>query len=183
MAAVAEITPERDLPSVAYLRERLTADPETGSLTWNYYAGARGCWNARWAGRPAFTADNGAGYRQGRVDGVTLKAHRVLWALVYGAWPTGELDHINGDTADNRIANLREVDRGANCRNVKRRKDNTTGRVGVWASPSGRRWHAAIVAQKQRVFLGSFASFNDAAAARDLAEREYGFHENHGREG
>ena len=33
---------------------------------------------------------------------------RAVWALCYEQWPKDEIDHLNGDTQDNRIENLRE---------------------------------------------------------------------------
>ena len=43
---------------------------------------------------------------------------RVIWAMQTGSWPVAEiLDHINRDRADNRLSNLRAVDRPANMRN------------------------------------------------------------------
>lgn len=61
-----------------------------------------------------------AGYKmvQFRLDGYQHKylAHHVAWFLTHGVWPT-ELDHVNRDRADNRMANLRETTRAANLRN------------------------------------------------------------------
>ena len=40
--------------------------------------------------------------------------HRLVWAVYYGRWPVGQLDHINGDRLDNHIENLREVSHSEN---------------------------------------------------------------------
>jgi len=61
----------------------------------------------------------------------TYAAHRVAWFLHHGAWPMGEIDHINGNAQDNRIANLRDVTHKENTRNMKRRSDNTSGITGI----------------------------------------------------
>jgi hypothetical protein len=37
------------------------------------------------------------------------KKHRVAWCHFYGTWPANEIDHINHDRADNRIAKLRDI--------------------------------------------------------------------------
>lgn len=50
-------------------------------------------------------------------NGVSLKAHRVAYALYYGEWPSNELDHINRRPLDNRISNLRLADRFINNQN------------------------------------------------------------------
>ena len=39
---------------------------------------------------------------------------RAVWALCYEQWPEDEIDHLNGDTHDNRIENLRECSQSEN---------------------------------------------------------------------
>ena len=61
-----------------------------------------------------------------------LRAHRVIWKMFNGAIPEGkEIDHINRVRDDNRIENLRLVDRTHNNLNTKLRVDNTSGYKGV----------------------------------------------------
>ncbi len=45
------------------------------------------------------------------------KAHRLAWFYVHGVWPKEQIDHINGDKADNCIANLRLADFSKNQAN------------------------------------------------------------------
>ena len=101
------------------LRHRLEYDPETGKMRWknpahNLRGRALSIWKSRYLGKEAFTATMPRGYRQGRIDRVAYLAHRVAWALHYGSWPDGVIDHINGCTADNRIENLRDVSQAEN---------------------------------------------------------------------
>jgi len=119
------------------------------------------------------------GYRNGCIDGISLYAHRVAWALYFGEWPDGEIDHINHDHADNRICNLRSVTRAENLRNLPKMRHNTSGVTGVYRRKD--KWLAAIRVDRKLIRLGYFHSFNDAVAARELAERQYRFHPNHGR--
>jgi hypothetical protein len=59
--------------------------------------------------------------------GRRMKAHRVAWLLATGAWPQHEIDHINGDRSDNRIANLRDVTHRVNQSNQKRHRSSDRG--------------------------------------------------------
>lgn len=45
---------------------------------------------------------------------------------------------------------------------------------------SNGKWGARIFVQGKHIDLGTYTSFADAVAARQLANKEYGFHENHG---
>tara|TARA_R110000787_G_C13248677_1_gene429137 strand:- start:202 stop:756 length:555 start_codon:yes stop_codon:yes gene_type:complete len=169
------------------LRKLLDYNPETGELTWkertaDMFAqdGQMKSWNTRWAGKPAFTADNGNGYLCGSISGISYRAHRVAWAMCHGKWPD-EIDHINGIRRDNRIFNLRSVTRTENNRNAARRKDNASGCVGVSWEQSRGKWLAHIKVNKKNINLGRFSEKSEAIAARQAAEVKYGFHENHGR--
>lgn len=176
--------PTKELPDTEYLRQRLRYDPETGKLYWHRLPQTVGnwaaSWNTRYAEREAFTADM-RGYRQGRVDGQSLLAHRVIWALHAGIWPAAEIDHINGDRADNRIANLREVDRSGNNRNTAVRRSSITGVVGVTWDAQTSRYRAQIKTRGKLIHLGRFHSLSEAKAVRKQAEIKYDFHPNHGR--
>lgn len=69
--------------------------------------------------------------------------------------PTDKLvDHINGNTLDNRKSNLRLCTNAENCRNAKKYKTNTSGYKGV--SAEGRRWKAGITFEQKKIYLGTF---------------------------
>lgn len=174
------------LPSQRALRELLDYDPETGSLTWRERGGhwfdtwaSRDSWNAKHAGKEAFGIV-ARGYRCGRLLGHPVKAHRVIWK-----WMTGEdpevVDHINGQRSDNRWANLRSVSLTENARNCSRPRNNRSGRVGIAGRADGT-WRAYIGTGKRQQMLGTFRTFEEAAAARARAERDLEYHSNHGRE-
>lgn len=140
------------------ITERLRYDSETGVLWWK--AG-------NFAGRPAGATQTG-GYLQVSVDGRRMLAHRIAWFLFYGTWPSETIDHINGNTSDNRIANLRDLPRRGNQQNVTKRKDNTSGFLGVSAFRG--KWKAQINHRGRKVYLGIYDDPEDAAASYELAK-------------
>lgn len=175
-----------DRVSVELLRELIALDPETGHLTWKTrepchfkIGGHAAAWNALWAGTPAISCLDNNGYLVGTVKGLRVKAHRVVWALSHGVWPDGEIDHINGEKADNRVSNLRDVGRVDNGRNLPRRRTTKSGVTGVF--PRDGKWQAHIKVNHSMIRLGTFPTKEEAVSARKEAEARYGFHENHGR--
>ena len=119
------------------------------------------------------------GIDPGKILGIRYSGHRLAWLMVYGRWPNEMIDHINGDRSDNRIENLREISAAENHYNLGVPKSNKSGCVGVYRSKEGN-WCAEITKHSKKVHLGTFASLLEAAEARKAAEREYGFHKNHG---
>jgi len=76
-----------------------------------------------------------------------------------------EVDHINGDSLDNRRCNLRLATRFENARNVKLRSDNRTGYKGV--TPFNGGYAARIEVNKIAFTIGVFATAIEAAKAYD----------------
>ena len=179
----------RGTVSPEILCELLKYDPETGVFLWrwrspHYFPNARShaSWNARFAEKPAFTSVSTThGYTQTNILGRVHRGHRVAWAMHFGRWPEGEIDHINGDRTDNRISNLRDVGRADNGRNLCVSRRNKSGVVGVTWDQQRERWFASIRHGGKTIGLGRFDSLDAAAAARRRAEQNFGFHQNHGR--
>ena len=170
-------------PDPIDMRGLLRYDPSTGKLYWrdrNELEPDAKRWNKRYAGKEAFTTKCG-GYMYGPIRGVTCSAHRVVWAIVYGEWPSADVDHINGDRTDNRLSNLRVVCRKENTRNRKIPKTNTSGSMGLGWYPDRQKWRVVITSDGKRRHLGYFSDFNEAVKARKEAEKIYLFHHNHGR--
>ena len=138
-------------------------------------------WNSMYSGKEAFSSVTITGYLIGSIHGKKLYAHRVIWAMETGEWPSDEIDHVNGVRSDNRIQNLRSVSHAVNLRNQKRSANNTSGATGVYWSKGASKWAARIVYGGVSKHLGVFDRFEDARGARKSAEVEHGFHHNHGR--
>lgn len=111
------------------------------------------------------------GYVRIKHKGVSLGAHRLAWALLYGDWPKGSIDHINGDPADNRIVNLRDVDHRTNMENKhKPLSNNRIGVLGVRRQGSG--FHARIRVDGKEISLGTHPTADAAHAAYLNAKRK-----------
>lgn len=112
------------------------------------------------------------GYIVITIDYRAYPAHRIAWLLVYGEWPKGDIDHINGVRDDNRIVNLRDVSRSVNIQNQRKpRRGNSSGKLGV--SRRGARFEAQISVKGKDIHLGIFDSPDDAHDAYIQAKRKY----------
>lgn len=109
-----------------------------------------------------------------------FKAHRLAWALVNGEWPRCEIDHIDGDSLNNRISNLRLATRRENSRNLKLNRANSSGFNGVSFCRSRNKWLAQIGVNGKTINLGRYDSLIDAVAARIRADIDNNFHKGHG---
>ena len=103
------------------------------------------------------------GYLCIRVHGKTYKAHRLAWLYVHGAMPIGEIDHINGDKADNRIENLRDVTKSVNQQNRRSVRGYSRDR---------NRWKAQIRFGGKRRHLGCYETEQEAHEAYLAAKAE-----------
>lgn len=95
---------------------------------------------------------------------------RLAWLYVHGRWPT-EIDHINGDRADNRITNLREVTHSQNLANAKTRVDNAVGTRGVCWDKQKSKWKVQIGPAGKRI-QKHFERLDDAKAFAEMKHRE-----------
>lgn len=168
------------LPTLKELQDRLVYDPETGVFCWKPLAG-KPAWNARFAGKPVLSKSR---YSRIIMKRKNLLAHRVAWVFITGSYPTGEIDHINGDNHDNRACNLRDVPDKVNKRNLPIRASNKSGVCGVYQIKTTGKWCAQIRDNDgNNLHLGVFSTLQEAAFTRKEAERRFGFHPNHGRVG
>jgi hypothetical protein len=142
------------------LRGLLDYDPDTGIFRWRVQLS-----NRVKVGAVAGSVNN-EGYIHIKIDGTLFKAHRLAWLHFHGVMPTHHIDHINGNRADNRIANLRDVSRSMNLQNQTRpRTDNTSGYLGVSLDKRVKRWRALIMVNGRKQHIGLFDTPEAAHAA------------------
>lgn len=152
--------------TISRLRELLEYDALTGSLRWRI--NRRGTARAGTiAGRTVHT-----GYREISISRQAHLAHRVAWAMFHGAWPSLDIDHINLDRQDNRIANLRQATDSQNKANARRQANSTSGFKGVTWHKRLSKWQAAITIGRKTKYLGVFETAEEAHATYQQAAKE-----------
>ena len=147
-------------------REYFIYNPDTGQLTWRHSKGRAH------AGDIAGTtcAD---GYTRLLIDGSRYLKHRVIWLIMTGSFPVGEIDHMNRNKGDDRWVNLRDVSKSDNMRNVGLKSNNSSGVTGVsWHERAGK-WqvHVALGDSGRSKYIGLAATIEEAKAMREDAER------------
>ena len=141
------------------LSEMLTYDPEQGKLFWKEGYGAR------YSGMEAgYLHDVNIGRYKVKYKNKRYFRSRLAWVVYYGEEPNGFIDHINGDKADDRICNLRDVTRVENALNSKMNRNNKTGFTGV-REHKGKFY---VTYRKDR--LGSYDTLEEAVLVRWEAE-------------
>lgn len=140
------------------LRQALHYDPLSGEFTWLVSR----------TGRVPVGSTAGTRNHRGRIfislGRRTYQASRLAWLYVHGEWPPNLIDHINGNTSDNRIANLRPATFAQNAQNRRRQATTRNGFKGVNLTPSGK-WRAQIKVDGRSLHLGVFDTAEEAGAA------------------
>jgi hypothetical protein len=100
-------------------------------------------------------------------------SHRLAWLLATGAWPTAQLDHINGDKTDNRLVNLREADNETNGQNIRKAKRNSkSGFLGVVHEKRGDGYVAYLRVEGRTKNLGTYRTPEEAHAVYVQTKRQ-----------
>jgi HNH endonuclease len=133
-------------------------DPETGLFT-------RLSTGSVFLGTRKSPVGSKESYRCVSVEGKRCKAHRVAWALITGEQPPDIIDHVNGDPADNKWANLRNAthqENGTNRNSAEAR--NKLGILGVHQMPNGR-FRAMIKTEGRKQHIGVYDTAEEAHEA------------------
>lgn len=154
--------------SIDELNSLFILDPEKGILRWRIFRSSMAE-----AGQ-VVGSKSGNGYLQVKIKSrVPYLVHRVIWAMHYGEWPTGSVDHINRDVADNRIENLRMATASENSRNRKLHSTNTSGYKGVVWVARVKKWRSQIIIHGVYKHLGYFSEKQDAIDAYSAGSALY----------
>lgn len=156
-------TPAALLPTQAEVCASLDYNPDTGVFT-------RKVSRFQGKGKAGSVAGyvNPSGYRRIMVNNRGMWAHRLAWVISTGSWPEGEVDHINGERDDNRLANLRACTHAENRQNMRRpQRNSTSGVLGVSFDKSRGKWCAKIKvkAEGRNRTIGRYATLELASAA------------------
>lgn len=106
------------------LREYLEYNPNSGEFHWIK------------SPKNGINIGSLAGTKTGRYKTIHFKGHqyythKLAWYFSFGIYPTEVVDHINQNTFDNRIINLRIASTTQNAANKPKRRDNSSGITGV----------------------------------------------------
>lgn len=185
-----------DLNQISLFREAFNYNEKTGEFFWSHdrptshfkTAGAYKVYQTRFAGKRAGywnLVDGKYLYLQIRFMGSLVLGHRLAWAITHGEIPN-LVDHINGDTTDNSVSNLRNCDSVVNGKNCQLSANNTSGVNGVYWHKDNSNWvaegHWTEEGRHRKKSLGSYALIDDARKAREVWQHEQdGFTERHGK--
>lgn len=160
------------MPSVEILRSLFSYDEEAGILYRKPQPNRPKNWNSLWAGKPCGHSTP-RGYIQVGIGHKSYLAHRLIWKLVHGEEPV-EVDHIDGDTTNNRLSNLRNASVTGNVRNRSTRVGKDLP-LGVFRDRKNGRIYAKFCGNGSNVHLGTFDNAQQAGAAYDAyASKFYG---------
>lgn len=172
-----------DVPAITaeYVRSRLHYDAETGIFRWRArpdtdHHSRR--WNLKFGGTIAGNVYP-AGYRQIKLNGQKIMAHRLAWLYVHGEWPAGHLDHRDRNRDHNALDNLRPATDTQNQANAGLKSTNKSGYKGVCWDKRDRYWRATIMKGRKQHHLGAFSTAEEAARAyAAAADRLFGDYAN-----
>ena len=117
------------------------------------------------------------GYRGIRFRGQMFYSHRLAWLFCHKEWPSGQIDHKDGDRRNNRMNNLRISTQTQNMGNQRISKRNTSGLKGVSWNRRLKKWaaHIRCGGPETNTYLGLFDTREAAHAAyMEAAHRLFG---------
>lgn len=112
------------------------------------------------------------GYRKIHVENKQHYEHRLIFLYHFGFMPQF-IDHIDGDSLNNNVTNLRIATRSQNMMNVKIQKHNTSGIKNVCWDKSRNKWAVRIAVQNKTINIGRFDDLELAELVANEARAKY----------
>lgn len=106
------------------------------------------------------------------LKGRLCMAHQLVWLVEMGRWPENEIDHINTEKLDCRISNLRLATHAQNGKNTRGWKRKSLPK-GVFVRCDKKAYYSCLMVDGRRIYLGSFATVNEARVAYAAAAKEH----------
>ena len=101
------------------------------------------------------------GYMRVEINGKRYLQHRIIYLLFHGHFPS-TVDHIDGNTTNNKIENLRAATNTENLQNMKLCPKNTSGSKNVSWDTKAKKWLVMLNVNGVRKYIGLFADFEFA---------------------
>lgn len=143
------------------LKELLEYFPETGQFFWKVSKGSHGKLNKEAGKNPCKIH----GYCFIRINKRAYRAHHLAWLYVYGCFPEKDIDHINRNRADNRLENLREVERSVNNLNSSLRK-------GYYFSKNKGKYVVERMFKGKKIYGGQYSTEEEARDVSNQIQRQ-----------
>jgi hypothetical protein len=159
--------------TVAEITSRLNVDLLTGICIWRDATKHHRQLNNTIAG---FSRPNQSGknYWLIKINGRPYRRSQLILTVATGLWPENMVDHIDGDSLNDKAENLRHATVTQNAWNHKKRAKKSDCPMGVRKTPQGK-YQARIAVNKKQIALGVFCTSKEASDAYQLARKEY-FH-------
>lgn len=155
------------------LKEYLYYDRDSGDLIWikNKGISKKGSIVGEHSNQP---------YLEVHLDGNKYLVHRLVWFYEYGQWPK-IIDHIDGDSRNNCIKNLRDVTTAQNALNKRKSKSNRCGHKNVSFKNDRNKYAVNLEVNGRVIHIGHYADLElaelVAIEARNKYHGEYARHE------
>lgn len=169
--------------SVDLINELIEYDKDDGSFTWrrrsiDYFPCERTCngWNSRYAGEKAgcIAKTKNNSYRKITLFKKMFHASDLALLLSTGEWPNGVVVHVDGDTTNDALRNLKVVEYREAYTSNKVYKNNTTGHKGIYASGNGF-FTVQVSYHGKQYHVMRTNDIDEAILARKKAEKDFGY--------
>ncbi len=143
-----------------FLEDVLALDRDAGKLFWL----SPSKYHSEKTGQEAGCArknSNGKTYWHVKINGLAYRRSYLVYCMTTDKWPAECIDHIDGNSLNDRPSNLREATVMQNAWNHKGRRKNTDLPMGIRRMPSNK-YQARIACNKKTIYLGCFDSVEEA---------------------